>query len=112
LIARSLGSLLRNIELPRIIKVDGLLCTSKPRGYDIVCRDVGGAFHEEETHLMLHGVTDGVDKRSVFVDVRSNIGGFIVDVASTRQVRHVTAFEPNSSGGKSSMRVDFLRLSL
>ena len=98
------GFFLRKIKRPRAIRVDGLLFQFDPDVSTSFGNMLGGRFNEKETHKLLRRVIENFDRIDLFVDVGSNIGEFVIDIASLNQVRRIVGFEPNFPCTKSCLK--------
>ena len=98
------GFFLRKIKRPRTVNVDGLLFQFEPEVSTCFGRMIGGSFNEGGTHKLLKRVLKYVEKVDLFVDVGSNIGEFVIDVAFSGKVARVIGVEPNPGCVRSCLK--------
>ncbi len=105
------GFFLRKIKRARKIVVEGQQFQLEPEVSTCFGRMIGGKYNEGETHTLLKRILSRFDKIDLFVDVGSNIGEFLIDMASSGKVSRVIGFEPNPYCVKSCLTsVEFNRL--
>ncbi len=98
------GFFLRRIKRARTIEVEGSLFGFDPEVSTSFGHMLGGSFNEPETHKLLKSVINNLDGIDLFVDVGSNIGEFVIDIASFDKVGRVIGFEPNLPCVKSCLK--------
>lgn len=99
-----IGFFLGRIRRPRVLRVGPLYFQMNPEVSSCFPLIISGRFNEEETHKFLEKILSLVGNFDLFVDVGSNIGEFIIDMASSGKVTDVVGFEPNSACVRSSTK--------
>lgn len=94
---RGLGFLYRFLKKDLIISVNNKNLYLNHKISDNYGRLINENFNEPETHMFLDFLLINLDKNDIhFVDIGANIGEFILDYYDRRQVKHITAFEPQN----------------
>jgi len=88
------GFLLNKIKSDRVLSVRGKKLYLNHKIADNYLRLAAGRYNEPETHIFVHSVIKGIETQINFADIGANVGEFILDMATHRQVNHVTGFEP------------------
>jgi FkbM family methyltransferase len=92
---RGLGFILRRLDSDRVFDACGRRWFFDRRIPSTYMRLVGGSFNEPETQRFLRNIAERSPAPVTFIDVGTNIGEMIVEMASHPNVASVTGFEPH-----------------
>lgn len=94
---RGFGWLLRQLRHNRVLEVKGNRMLFIPEIGDNYSRLIIGKFNEPETHLFIDKILlRNSQIKYRFIDIGANVGEFVVDYSSNKQILEVFAFEPQN----------------
>lgn len=91
---RGLGFALRILRQEFVFHAYGLKFWFNPECAGAYCVMPAGYWNEPETHLFLDNILARMPGDMAFIDVGASVGEMVIPMATHKNVRHVTAFEP------------------